>query len=84
MEQEIECKYRIGKIVKPEKLEWLTEEKLNEYVNSSLLFRETRDVIIEGHIFHVYLSKHDYRKVYLKDPVGSINAIIKQIKEQLK
>lgn len=80
----IDPKHKIGKIVKPKKLDWLTEEKLKEYVNESLLFRKTKDVIINGFIFHSYLSKEDYKNVYLKDPVGSIKSIIKQIKEQLE
>lgn len=73
---------RIGKIVKPQKLSWLTDEKIKEYLKGQR-WENLENSVIDGHVWTQYLSKYDYKNVYLRDVENSPSKIIKQIIEQL-
>jgi len=75
-------KYRIGKIIKPPKLDWLTEERIQEYLKF-MGWENLENSVIKGRIWTSYLNANDYRNVYLKDVDNSKEEIIKQILEQL-
>jgi hypothetical protein len=55
-------KYRIGKIVKPKKLDWLTDDKIEEYLKS-MGWENLSNSVINGHIWTTYLSEYDYKWV---------------------
>ena len=74
--------FKIGKIKNPKKLDWLTNEKMYEYIKS-LGWENLNNCIINGYIWTQYLNKYDYKNVYLKDPENSKEHIIKQIINQL-
>ena len=82
MERNINMKHRIGKIVKPNKLNWLTEDKIKEYLKS-MGWENLTNSVINGFIWTQYLNEYDYKNVYLKDVENSKEEIIKQILEQL-
>ena len=75
-------KHRIGKIIKPPKLDWLTEEKIQEYLKF-MGWENLENSVIKGRIWTSYLNDYDYQNVYLKDVDNSKGEIIKQILEQL-
>ena len=75
-------KHRIGKIVKPKKLNWLTEDKIEEYLKS-MGWENLTNSVINGFIWIQYLNEYDYKNVYLEDVENSKEDIIKQILEQL-
>lgn len=76
-------KHRIGKIIKPKKLNWLTEDKIEEYLKS-MGWENLNNSVINGFIWTQYLNEHDYKNIYLEDVENSKEEIIKQILEQLK
>jgi len=75
--------YRIGKIKNPEKKHnKLSDEDIQKYLKFQN-WENLENSVINGWIWIQYLSSHDYKKVYLKDPVNSPKEIIEQIIEQL-
>ena len=76
-------KHRIGKIVKPRKLSWLTEDKIDEYLKS-MGWENLKNSVIDGFIWTQYLNEYDYKNVYLEDTENSKEEIINQILEQLE
>jgi len=76
-------KYKIGKIIKPKKLDWLTDDKIEEYLKS-MGWENLPNSVINGNIWTQYLNEYDYKNVYLIDPDNSKESIIKQILEQLQ
>ena len=76
-------KHRIGKVVKPRKLSWLTEDKIDEYLKS-MGWENLKNSVINGFIWTQYLNEYDYKNVYLGDTENSKEEIIRQILEQLE
>lgn len=76
-------KHKIGKIINPKELEWLSRYKIQEYIKSQG-WENLENCVINGFIWTQYLSEYDYKNVYLKDTKNSKEDIIKQIIEQLK
>jgi hypothetical protein len=74
----------IGKIIKPKNLGWLTDEKIQIYLEAQG-WEHLENAVIDGNIWTQYLSKFDYKNVYLKNiNYPSIKEdIIKQIINQL-
>ena len=75
--------FKIGRIVKPRKLDWLTDDKIEEYLES-MGWQNLENSVINGFIWISYLNEYDYKNVYLNDVENSKDEIIKQILEQLK
>jgi hypothetical protein len=71
-------KYRIGEIIKPNKLNWLNEDKIKEYLKSQG-WETLTNVVINGFIWTQYLNEYDYKNVYLKDTENSKEEIIKHV-----
>jgi hypothetical protein len=77
-----EYKYKIGDIVKPKKIDWLTEDKIQEYLKQQG-WGNLKNSVIDGFIWTQYLNEHDYEKVYLSDAENSKEEIIEQILKKL-